>query len=332
MMAQLPVNILTQFRKMCEVDGEMIEEGFVLEMTDHYYVDGSCIYCGAIDPDIEPCAHENTEIEGAVEPTCTQEGYTGDLWCLDCHELVEAGEKIDALGHDWDDGVTLPNAVQGVCPYDQDCIVLYTCLRCGDTREETEPAPGCPSKEFPDIGGVETWYHKAADFVISRGLMGSTKTDAKTFEPMINVSRSMVASILYRIAGEGEKLDYQGTFTDVSAGQWYTVAVEWCAKNGLASGKGDGIFDPNGNVTRQELAVFMYKLAEFQGKDVSGKADLSSFADAGTVPAWSEKFLAWAVDAGIISGQAADGKTYLNPTAGAMRCELASILMRFLAK
>ncbi len=282
-------------------------------------------------PPIPFCEHENTELRDASEPTCTEDGYTGDLYCVDCTDLLEEGEKIDALGHDWDDGVTLPNAVQGTCPYDQEQIVRYTCLRCGDTRDETIPAAGCPSKDYKDVGGTNKWYHSAVDFVINTGLMGSTTTEDLIFEPETKVSRAMVASILYRIAGNDEKPEYQGTFSDVGYGKWYTTAIEWCAANGLCNGKGDGTFDPNGNVTRQELAVFMYNLAKFLGRDVTGKADLSTFADASAVPDWSKEYLAWAVDAGIISGQAEGGKTFLKPVAGAMRCELASILMRFLA-
>ena len=189
-------------------------------------------------------------------------------------------------------------------------------------QTETDPCEG-----YTDINR-SSWYHSAADFVIANGYMGSTSTTALTFEPNAKVSRAMVASILYRICGS-PAVEYSGKFTDVKEGSWYTNAIEWCAQNGLASGYTDGSFKPNATVSRQELAVFMYKLADFLGRDVSGRADLSGFADASSVPNWSKDYLAWAVDAGIISGQAENGKTLLNPTAGAMRCELASILMRF---
>ena len=281
---------------------------------------------------VPPCEHENTEICDTKEPTCVNPGYSGDTRCVDCGELLEQGEMIAALGHDWDEGVPEPNAAPGVCPLDQEHIILYTCLRCGATKNETVPAMGCPSKEFSDIGDVTVWYHSAADFVIDAGIMGSTSTEGKSFEPMTKVSRSMVASILYRIAGEGEVLPYQGTFTDVAEGVWYTNAIEWCAKNGLASGKGEGIFDPNGNVTRQELAMFFYNLAKFQGKDTETLADIDSFPDGDTVPDWAKTALSWCVNEGIISGKQIEDTAYLKPLDTAMRCELASILMRFLAE
>lgn len=277
------------------------------------------------------CPHDWDKGEITKQPNCTETG-TVVYTCSLCGETKS--EKIAALGHDF--------IVETVAPtVDAQGYDLHTCVRCGyffmdnytdpipvDPTEPTPTEPDDPCEGYTDINRG-AWYHSAVDFVIEKGYMGSTTTEALTFEPMTQVSRSMVASILYRIAGDGAKVDYQGIFTDVEEGTWYTTAIEWCAQNGLASGKGDGTFDPMGNVTRQELAVFMYKLAEFMGRDVSGRADLGSFADASSVMAWSRDYLAWAVDAGIISGQASEGVLYLNPTTGALRCELASILMRF---
>lgn len=275
------------------------------------------------------CEHKNTVLRDALEPTCTGFGYSGDLVCKDCGEVLVQGEMLEALGHDYKTTTVDPTETeQG---YD-----LHTCSRCGDEYKDNYTDPigtgDCPCIDFTDIDR-EAWYHTAVDFVIDNGLMGSTSLETMTFEPMTKVSRSMVASILYRIAGEGEVLDYQGTFTDVEEGAWYTAAIEWCAVNGLASGKGEGIFDPNGNVTRQELAMFFYKLAEFRGKDMEELADLNSFPDGKTVPDWAKTALAWCVNAGIISGKAdLDGNVTLNPLDTAMRCELASILMRFMAE
>ena len=263
----------------------------------------TCLKCDATRYEEIAALGHNFE-ECIKEPTCTEDGSCAMI-CSRCSAEKGKTEVLPALGHDYVDGI---------------------CSRCG------EEEPACPCIDYTDIDRA-SWYHSAADFVIDAGIMGSTSNEVKTFEPMTKVSRSMVASILYRIAGEGEELEYQGTFTDVAEGVWYTNAIEWCAKNGLASGKGEGIFDPNGNVTRQELAMFFYKLAEFQGKDMEQLADLGTYPDGDTVPDWAKTALAWCVDAGIISGKAdLEGNTTLNPTDTAMRCELASILMRFLGE
>ena len=187
-----------------------------------------------------------------------------------------------------------------------------------------------PCGDYKDVNR-SAWYHSAVDFVIENGYMGSTDTKVKKFEPNTKVSRAMITSIMYRIAGDDAAVPYTGAFTDVKEGSWYTTAIEWCAQNSLASGYTDGTFKPNATVSRQELAVFMYRLAKYMGYDVSGQADLSDFPDAAKVGTWAKTAMAWAVDYGIISGQAtSNSKPLLNPTANATRAELASILMRFL--
>ena len=270
------------------------------------------------------CEHIWDEGVQQKAPTCTQQGKL--LYaCTLCGETKT--ESIDPLGHDYHVETIAPTESEK--GYD-----LHTCSRCGasftDNYTAPRPTQGCPCIDYTDINR-EAWYHSAVDFTVENGLMGSTSTEVLTFEPMTKVSRAMVASILYRIAGEEETLDYTGTFADVPEDAWFTNAIEWCANAGLASGKGEGIFDPNGNVTRQELAMFFYKLADYQGTDMDQLADLSTFSDGEAVPDWSKTALSWCVNAGIISGKAdLDGTVSLNPFDTAARCELASILMRYL--
>lgn len=286
-----------------------------------YMLSNKIRYTTELQSDCEHVWDKGTE---QLAPTCTEPGkilYT----CTVCGETRT--EAVEALGHDYRVETIAPTETeQG---YD-----LHTCARCGDEYMDnyTDPVPvtTCPCIDYTDVDR-EAWYHTAVDFTVENGLMGSTSTEELTFEPMTKVSRAMVASILYRIAGEGETVEYQGTFTDVKENAWYTGAIEWCAKAGLASGKGEGIFDPNGNVTRQELAMFFYKLAELRGEDMEELADLDTYPDGKTVPAWAKTALSWCVERGVISGKAdLDGNVTLNPTDTAMRCELASILMRYL--
>ena len=208
------------------------------------------------------------------------------------------------------------------------CTSSYAGLSAAATCKISVPEEGDVCADYTDIDRSQ-WYHSGVDYAIENLLMGSTKTDTLTFEPNVKLTRAMVAAILCRIAGNPE-VEYEGFFTDVNTGAWYTNAVEWCAQNGLASGKGNGKFDPNGNVTRQEIAVFMMKMAEYLDKNTSGQNDLSGFDDAERVPAWAEAYVRWAVDAGLISGKASGDKTYLAPTDNASRAEFASIIMRFI--
>ena len=183
---------------------------------------------------------------------------------------------------------------------------------------------------YEDVSSAQ-WYYAAVSFVIQNGYMGSTTTSELRFEPDTTVSRAMVASILYRIAGSPE-VSFETAFTDVPAGKWFTNAVAWCAQNGLAAGRGEGVFDPDGAVTRQELAVFLMKMAGFLADDTESRNDLSAFSDADEVPSWARPWLQRAVDAGIISGKLIEGKMFLTPIDNATRAELASMIMRLMKK
>ena len=214
----------------------------------------------------------------------------------------------------------------------------WDAIAVGSGNENLTSAPlmfltdtGDPCDGYIDINR-SSWYHEAADFVIMSGLMGSTSTYEMKFEPNTKVSRAMVTAIIYNLFGSPRENTYNYWFSDVHSTDWFNNAVSWCAYYGLAAGKGDGLFDPNGAVTRQELAVFMMSTARAIGADVGKKANLSRFADASKVPAWSKDAVAWAVDAGLISGKAQNGKLYLAPTDTATRAELAVIVMRFVQK
>lgn len=280
----------------------------------------TCLLCGATKYEtIKPLGH--AYVERVKAPSCTEDGNFA-IVCGRCGVLNGEVSILPALGHDLEEEY-FP-ATDKTPAYTR-----YCCTRCTFTEVVYDE---CPCILYTDIDRG-AWYHSAADFVIGQGLMGSTSTELLTFEPNTKVSRAMVASILYRIAGEGEELDYQGIFSDVEEGAWYTTSIEWCAKAGLASGKGEGIFDPNGDVTRQELAMFFYKLAEYTGEDMEQLADLAIFPDNRNVPDWAKTALSWCVERGVISGKAdLEGNITLNPTDTATRCELASILMRYFTK
>ena len=189
--------------------------------------------------------------------------------------------------------------------------------------------PLCPS-EYSDIKS-SAWYYPAVSYVIENGLMGSTDTYELTFAPNTKVSRAMVASIMYRIAGTPSNVTYQATFTDVTPNQWYTTAVEWAAQNNLASGKGNGRFDPNGYVTRQELAAFIFRLAEYQNADTDRRASLDAFKDRASVASWAKDYVMWAVAENLLSGKGqSDGSLKMAPTDNATRAELAAIISRLM--
>ena len=120
-----------------------------------------------------------------------------------------------------------------------------------------------------------------------------------------------------------------GTFDDVPNGAWYTDAVTWAAENGVVAGIGNGRFDPDGSVTREQTAVILFNYAQSKGYDVSARADLSVFPDAGSVSGWAQDALAWANASGLISGAVRGTQTILDPQGSASRAQVAMILMGY---
>ena len=178
---------------------------------------------------------------------------------------------------------------------------------------------------FTDVSW-DHWAYSAVKRVYTRGLMvGVSDTSFATDQAL---SRAMLASVLYRLAGE-PAVTAENPFTDVPADRWYTDAVIWAAENGIVVGCGDGTFRPNAPATRAQTAVMLYAYANFAGRNTSQRADLSAFADAADVPSWALAEMQWANAAQLILGR--DGKL-LAPNAEATRAEMATILSTFIGK
>ena len=177
------------------------------------------------------------------------------------------------------------------------------------------------SEKFTDVP-ADAWYHEAVNYVFHRGYFGGTGD--YTFEPETPMTRAMLVTVLWRY--EGSPADSGDIFLDVPENQWYYEAVDWAAKNKIVNGVGGGKFDPDGNVTREQMAAILYRYAEKKGMAVSDRAALSGFPDAGQVSTdWALEPMQWAVAKKLITGS--DG--LLLPQGNATRAQVATILMRF---
>ncbi len=178
-----------------------------------------------------------------------------------------------------------------------------------------------PADRFIDVAPGQ-WYYDAVDYVVAKGLMdGMTPT---TFEPYTGTSRAMLVTILWRLEGRPEAA--AAGFTDVPAGRWYSEAIAWAAANKVVDGYGDGTFRPDQALTRQEAAAILYRYAALKGYDLTARDDLSAYTDAGSVQSWAKDYIQWAVGTGLITGIT---ETTLVPAGGAVRAQVAAILMRF---
>lgn len=166
------------------------------------------------------------------------------------------------------------------------------------------------------------WYAEAAQYVREKGLM--TGTSAVSFSPNASVTRGMLAVILHRM--EGTPAAGKNSFSDVAEQSYCRDAVAWADAKGIMNGYGDGRFGPNHPVTREQIAAVLFRYAKWKGLDVSGRASLSGFSDAGKIADFAREPMAWAVRNGLITGRT---NGTIDPVGTATRAETAVILMRF---
>ena len=183
-----------------------------------------------------------------------------------------------------------------------------------------------PGMFLPFTDVTNHWAYSAIKRVYTRGWM--VGMDEKTFAPDQQLSRAMLAVILYVMAGE-PAVTGESPFTDVPAGCWYTDAIVWAAQNGIVCGFGDGTFRPNEAVTRAQAAVMLYGYAAFTGADVTARADLSAYSDAGQIPSWAMDAMQWANARRLIVGR---DSSHLVPDGKTTRAEMAAILSAYIGK
>ena len=175
------------------------------------------------------------------------------------------------------------------------------------------------------------WKYDSVKYVNDRGIMGAVG-GSDEFQPDNQLTRSMFATVLYRMAGEPD-VSYSSTFTDVADGQWYSKAILWASEEGIVKGYTDGSYGINDNITREQIAKMLYLFGESQSYNVDARAALDSFTDKDQMGAWATDYIRWAVGARMISGKPnGDGSFRLDPKGQATRAECAKMLMMFLER
>ena len=186
---------------------------------------------------------------------------------------------------------------------------------------EEEPGEETGGLPFADVD-ADDWFHDSVTYVYENGMMEGTSDTA--FSPSMTTTRGMIVTILWRLEDSPEA-DGQTGFTDVADGAWYADAVNWAAGQDIVEGYNGG-FGPEDIITREQMALILYRYAQYKGYDTSATDALNGFADAGAVSSWAEDAVAWAVGAGLMEGKGGD---VLDPAGTATRAEAAAILTRF---
>ena len=173
---------------------------------------------------------------------------------------------------------------------------------------------------FEDVA-PGAWYEEAVRYAYFHNIMeGMSETE---FAPATALTRAMAVQILYNLEGQ-PTVSGDNEFTDVSG--WYETAVTWAAETGVATGYGDGTFQPTDSITRQEFAQMLYNYAKYKGYDLTAEGDLSQFPDSGSVANWAKVAMSWANGNKLINGH--DNGT-IDAAGAGTRAQAASILMQF---
>ncbi len=277
-----------------------------------------CEVCGAILEGVDtiPAKGHTLVVDEAVAATCTEAGHTVGVTCAECDAVLVEEKEIPALGHDYGEW-TVTKAATCTEAGEQ----AHTCKRCGEVETQAIEAFECPTAKFTD-NPTGKWFHDAIDFMVENGLMNGVSETV--FDTHGGLTRAQLVTILYRLEKEPE---VEGTteFTDVEQGRFYYSAVIWAAENGIVNGKNATTFDPNGSITRQEIATILYRYAEAEAVE---EDHLSDFTDSAEVSAFAKDAMNWAVAEGLINGSGSK----LSPKGNATRAEIAAILYRYLGR
>ena len=277
------------------------------------YTTYTCSACGdSYVADYVDAVGHDCETE-TVPATCLGYGFVRES-CKHCDYSVIT-EITAPLGHDYQAVVTAPTLDEGG-------YTTHTCSRCGDSYVDSEtPALGHKCAAYTDI--PTDWAKEGICFVIENGLMvGTTST---TFAPKDTLTRAMLVTVLYRMAGS-PTVDAPSGFTDVADGQWYSDAIAWAAANGIVNGVGGNKFAPSEPVTREQLAAIFFRYAKAEAPEADV---LSGYPDAESVSTYARDAMAWAVSTGLVTGSKEADGTYLAPQGLAAREQAAAILMRY---
>ena len=281
--------------------------------------------CGATHTvPIPMTEHELTSVVTA--PTCTELGYTTHS-CKHC-DYSYNDTPVGALGHAWDMGV-----VAAAPTLTATGKLIQTCTVCHERKETVLPmltlcegGEGCPSSAYVDVPESTHWAHVGIDFVLKSGLFYGTSDT--TFEPDGEMTRAMLVTVLYRLEGQ-PKPTTENPFGDVAAGTWYTDAVIWAAENKIVNGIGGDLFDPDGSVTREQMAAILYRYSVFKGLTMAQGAFAMTYPDEAGISAYALEAMRWANAEKLINGTELDGTVYLDPQGSATRAQVAAILMRY---
>ncbi len=181
-------------------------------------------------------------------------------------------------------------------------------------------------KGYDDVDS-KAWYAGMVQEATIKGLMGKDGSTGNNFNPDGKITRGMVATVLYRMAGE-PKVTYADKFSDVKDGLWYSNGIVWASEAKVVSGYANGKFGPDDAIKREDFAIMLRNYANTCGLNTKSSQSLETFKDYKAVSAYAKDAIAWCVENGLMSGSTVGEEKYLNPSANTTRAEAAKMFVQ----
>ena len=275
---------------------------------------------------------EFVKVEGKYRVTNVQvlDGKTNEYEPLDLNKIYTLG-GIDYTIVYGGDGFSMFKDVKVITPADakmtdSKVVLAYIEQKLGGVIGEEYAKPQNRICMNTDIKGSD-WFYDAVDYVLSNGLM--TGTSATEFTPNGALTRGMLVTVLYRMAGSPAVTGkVSEKFSDCTDGSWYGDAVLWASANGIVAGYEDGTFLPTKAITRQEMAKVLYGYDKVGGKSAEGITEKLTYTDIDTIGEWALESVTYCTAAGYLAGS----NGAFNPTGTATRAMGAKVLMNMTAE
>ena len=334
-----------------------------------YTGDTYCLGCGTLlnkGTVIVATGHTGVVTKEAKAPTCTEAGWTEEIRCSICDEILQPSEPIAALGHSFTNYISDNNATctengteTAICDrcdatdtreiensafghdyhekrvepgYSHEGMIQQVCARCDDVSSSVSIPALIIEETLADVANGQ-WFTPYIAYCLDTELMkGQGDKDAagrEYFRPENSMTRAELVTVLYNMEGQAP-VQFEAIFDDVTSEKWFATQVTWASQNGLVFGTADKIFEPDTPISRQDLAMILYRYAvDYKGIEMNVKnvdALLGAFSDADRVGNYAKVAMAAMNQAGVITG---DGDR-LKPQENATRAEVASMLSRYL--
>lgn len=334
-----------------------------------YTGDTYCLGCGTLlnkGTVIAATGHTGVVTKEAKAPTCTEAGWTEEIRCSICDAILQPSEPIAALGHSFTNHISDNNATctengteTAICDrcdatdtreiensafghdyhekrvepgYSHEGMIQQVCARCDDVSSSVSIPALIIEETLADVANGQ-WFTPYIAYCLDTELMkGQGDKDAagrEYFRPENSMTRAELVTVLYNMEGQ-PPVQFEAIFDDVTSEKWFATQVTWASQNGLVFGTADKIFEPDTPISRQDLAMILYRYAvDYKGIEMNVEnvdALLGAFSDADRVGSYAKVAMAAMNQAGVITG---DGDR-LKPRDSATRAEVASMLSRYL--